>query len=134
MEIKILVCTHGHFGEELIKSVEMIGGQLKNTVAIPLLENMSMDDYYNAVKKELDENKVNFCLTDLFGGTPCNTLLNLSRDYNIEILCGVNLPVLLETSNCNFSSIEETKKHLMEIYQTNGFDVLEKMRRLNNVD
>lgn len=134
MKVKILICTHGCLGNELIKSVEMIGGKLKNTVSIPLLENMSMDDYYEAVKKELDEEKINFCLTDLFGGTPCNVLLNLSRDYNMEILCGVNLPVLLETSNCDFSSIEETKKHLIEIYQANGFDVLEKMRRLNHGD
>lgn len=134
MEVKILVCTHGHFGEELIKSVEMIGGHLKNTVAVSLLENMSMDDYYEAVKNELDKNAINFCLTDLFGGTPCNTLLNLSQDYKMEILCGVNLPVLLETSNCDFSSIEEVKKHLLDTYKISGFDILERMRELNYVD
>ncbi len=128
MELKILVCTHGRMGEELIRSVEMIGGQLKDTVAVSLLPGMSMDDYYEEVKKELDSNKVNLCLTDLFGGTPCNTLLNLSREFKMEVICGVNLPVLLETSTAdNFSTVEELKAHLIEVYKTCGFDVLEKL-------
>lgn len=128
MELNILVCTHGKMCEELIKSVEMIGGELKNTVAVPLLSSMSMDDYYNAVLEKLDANKVNLCLTDLFGGTPCNTLLNLSREYKMEIICGVNLPVLLETSTAdNYSSVEELKEHLVETYANSGFDVLKKM-------
>lgn len=129
MEMKILVCTHGRFGEELIRSAEMIGGKLRNITAVSLLEDMSMDDYYAAVKEGLDEQSVYLCLTDLFGGTPCNTLLNLSRDYNMEILCGVNLPMLLEaSSSCGFTAVEDLKKHLMEVYAMNGFDVLEKMK------
>ena len=132
MEIKILVCTHGRFGEELIRSVEMIGGKLKNTVAIPLLENMSMDDYYMAVKEELSDDVTHLCLTDLFGGTPCNTLLNLSRDYHMEIICGVNLPVLLESSSFDHdTNMKDFKKHLIEVYKMNGFDVLEKMKGNN---
>ena len=133
MKIKILICTHGRFGEELIKSTEMIGGKLKNVVAVSLLENMSMDDYYEAVKKELNENDTYLCLTDLFGGTPCNTLLDLSQNYPIEILCGINLPVLLEASSSyEYENLAELKKHLMEVYAMSGFDVLEKLRGVNN--
>ena len=128
MELNILVCTHGRMCEELIKSVEMIGGELKNTVAVPLLSSMSMDDYYNAVSEKMDENKVNLCLTDLFGGTPCNTLLSLSREYKVEIICGVNLPVLLETTMAHsYSSVDELKEHLVETYENGGFDVLKRM-------
>lgn len=127
--MKILVCTHGRFGEELIKSVEMIGGVLKNVTAVSLLPSMSMDDYEEAVVKELDEQEEYLCLTDLFGGTPCNTLLHLSQNYNMEIICGVNLPILLETSSANsFESMNELKKHLLKVYETNGFDVLERIR------
>ena len=128
MELKVLVCTHGKMGEELIRSVEMIGGDLHNTVTVSLLENMSMDDYYDAVKEALDENVVNLCLTDLFGGTPCNTLCNLSQEYEMRIICGVNLPVLLETSTAdNFGSVDELVEHLLEVYQACGFDVLKKL-------
>lgn len=128
MELNIVVCTHGRMCEELIKSVEMIGGELKNTVAVPLLSSMSMDDYYNAVLEKMDENKMNLCLTDLFGGTPCNTLLSLSREYKMEIICGVNLPVLLETTAADsYGSIEELKQHLVETYENSGFDVLKRM-------
>lgn len=56
MNKKILVCTHGRFGEELIKSAQMIGGNaFKNIKAVSLLPSMSMDDYYAAVAKELDK-------------------------------------------------------------------------------
>lgn len=128
MDLNILVCTHGRFCEELIKSVEMIGGELKNTTAVPLLPTMSMDDYYNSVLEKLDQNKINLCLTDLFGGTPCNTLLNLSREHKMEIICGVNLPVLLETTTAdNFESVDELKEHLVETYVNNGFDVLKRL-------
>ena len=45
MNKKILVCTHGRFGEELIKSAQMIGGNaFKNIKAVSLLPSMSMDD------------------------------------------------------------------------------------------
>ncbi len=133
--LKVLVCTHGKMGEEMIRSVEMIGGKLKNTVAVSLLEEMSMDDYYEAVEKELSKEMNYLCLTDLFGGTPCNTLLNLSQNYKMEIICGVNLPVLLETSMAdNFDSITELKNHLIEVYNTNGFDVLKKLGKENHGD
>lgn len=128
--MKILVCTHGRFGEELIRSVEMIQGTVKNVAAVSLLPVMSMENYEEAVKKELDMKDEYLCLTDLFGGTPCNTLLNLSREYKLEILCGVNLPMLLEAvSSHHNGSLEDLKAHLIEIYVENGFDVLEKIRK-----
>lgn len=63
MNKKILVCTHGRFGEELIKSAQMIGGNaFKNIIAVSLLPSMSMDDYYAAVAKELDKDALNVFL------------------------------------------------------------------------
>ena len=38
-------------------------------------------------------------LTDLFGGTPCNVAMMLREKYNAKVLCGVNLPMLIEAAN-----------------------------------
>ena len=46
----------------------------------------------------------------------------------MRIICGVNLPVLLETSTAdNFGSVDELVEHLLEVYQACGFDVLKKL-------
>lgn len=130
MNKKILVCTHGRFGEELIKSAQMIGGNaFKNIKAVSLLPSMSMDDYYAAVAKELDKDALSVCFVDLFGGTPCNTVLNLSREYNMEILCGVNMPMLLEVLTMNEDTeIDDLKERCVAAYGSNGFDVLKKLK------
>ena len=128
MNLNIIVCSHGRMCEELIKSVEMIGGELKDTVSIPLLPNMSMEDYCDAVKSNLKRECINICFVDLLGGTPCNALLSLSRSYKIEIISGVNLPMLLEsTTAMNYETVEEFKEHLLKTYRDSGIDVLKRM-------
>lgn len=93
----ILILTHGRFGEALIQSAEMIVGDLENVQAISLLPEMSAEEYRDKVQSYLAtvSGEV-ICLVDLFGGTPGNTIMILSREYPVSILSGVNLPMLLE--------------------------------------
>ena len=130
---KVLVCTHGRFGEELIKSVEMIAGPLTNTVAVSLLPGMSVEEYHEKLRTELDKENETLCLVDIFGGTPSHSVLYMSQEYQLDIICGVNLPVLLESSTMtSYDSKEEFKEHLIDVYKTNGYDVLERMRNNGN--
>lgn len=93
----IVILTHGRFGEALIQSAEMIVGDLENVQAISLLPEMSAEEYRDKVQSYLStvSGEV-ICLVDLFGGTPGNTIMILSREYPVSILSGVNLPMLLE--------------------------------------
>ncbi len=131
---KLLICTHGKFGEELVRSVEMIAGKLNNTIAISLLPTMSIDDYIEKIRDNLEEENNYLCLTDLFGGTPCNSLVSLSREYNLDIICGVNMPMVLEsTSILSSKSMDEIKEQLLHVYDNSGFDVLKKIKEgINN--
>ena len=52
-----LICTHGRFGEELIKSAEMIGGQLKNVYAFSLLQGVEPEIYMQQIEEKLKELK-----------------------------------------------------------------------------
>ncbi len=98
MENKYLIIgTHGKFGEELVKSAEMIIGKMNNVYVFSLLPHMSMQDYLIDIEKAMvNMPKETLCLVDLFGGTPSNTFAALSKKYNNHVVSGVNLAMLLE--------------------------------------
>lgn len=129
-EKKIIIGTHGKFGEELIKSAEMIIGNLENIKVFSLSSDMLPEEYYNNVEnalKELPERTL--CLTDLFGGTPCNTFIMLSKKYNNEIITGLNLPMLIEVcENINTLEIDE----LLSKIEYSSKDSIKNIKKLFN--
>ncbi|MGX8850479.1 PTS sugar transporter subunit IIA [Amedibacillus sp. YH-ame10] len=125
-DIKIFVCSHGKFCEELIKSAEMIAGKVENVFAFPLLQGMPPEDYKMLLEEELKKgpSKV-LCLVDLFGGTPCNTCAILSKTYDMEAITGLNLAMYLEvTSQMMQVPFEELKEIGICTLQESGKDVL----------
>lgn len=109
----IILLTHGKAGEELIKSAEMILGDFKNVYSFSLLPSMSPDDYAKEIKKVLDQvPKGTLVLTDLFGGTPSNVAIALSKDYDISVVSGLNIAMLIEADSARerLRGIELAKK------------------------
>ena len=97
MENMILLGTHGRFGEELIRSAELILGEMKNVRSFSLLPGMALEDYLPPAAEALKElPKGTLCLVDLFGGTPCNAFCALSREYENVVVAGLNLAMLME--------------------------------------
>ena len=95
--ISLFIFNHGRFGEELIKSAELITGKIEDIQAFSLLPGMSIEDFYESVKEPLlNTEKQKLILCDLFGGTPCNVAMMMSLQTDIEIVCGVNLPMLID--------------------------------------
>lgn len=98
--VAIIVATHGKFSREIIKSAEMIFGPQENVTAVTFKPGEGLDnltDKYQQALKELDtENGVLF-LVDLFGGSPFNAAANLlASKENMDMVTGVNLPMLIE--------------------------------------
>ncbi len=110
--IALIVSTHGNFSEELVKSSEMIFGAQKNVGVVTFKPSESTDNLiekYNNLINELDCKDGVLFMLDLFGGCPFNTasVLALKND-NMEIVSGVNLPMLLEVfGSRDFSSLSE---------------------------
>ncbi|GFI08742.1 MAG: PTS sugar transporter subunit IIA [Lachnospiraceae bacterium] len=96
----IMIMNHGRFGEELIASAELIVGTLEQVEAVSLTAGTSIEEYYEKAEAliQASRGKV-LILTDLFGGTPCNVAMMLREKYNAKVLCGVNLPMLIEAAN-----------------------------------
>lgn len=99
--IGALITTHGNLGNELIKAAELIKGPLDDILHISVDQTKNVEDLKkeisNAIKK-LDKGKGVLILTDLFGGTPSNISLSFIKEGKVEVLTGVNLPMVLKLS------------------------------------
>lgn len=99
--IGVLITTHGNLGNELIKAAELIKGPLNSLLHVSIDQTKGVEDLKkeigNAIKK-LDKGEGVLILTDLFGGTPSNISLSFMKDGKVEVVTGVNLPMLLKLS------------------------------------
>ncbi|MBN1823600.1 MAG: hypothetical protein JW803_04710 [Endomicrobiales bacterium] len=96
--IKILIITHGELGMEMIKTAELIVGKQEDVETLSLTQMDSLAGMCKRVEEELSKIKSEegiLILTDMLGGTPCNACLPFCKDYNIEIITGLNLYMLI---------------------------------------
>ena len=97
----ILIITHGKLCIELKSSVEFILDKAINRkiYTICIDENSrEFETYSNKISNSLIESKHNIIFTDMFGGTPSNISLPYYKKGFVEIISGVNLPMLLKAS------------------------------------
>lgn len=133
--IALIIGTHGKFSEELVKSAEMIFGSQENVGVVTFkpgegTENL-VEKYNNLINELNCEDGVLF-MVDLFGGSPFNaaSILALKND-NMEIVAGVNLPMLLEVfSSRDFLSLSE----LVTIAQNTGKDAIRSLIKQVNAN
>src|SRR5262249_13630774 len=96
--IGIAIITHGHFGEELLRTAQEIVGRQENVIAFAVTSETGMDNVgqfvEDALKAFAGPEGVLF-LVDMMGGTPCNTTLIKSREAHAEIVTGINLYMLI---------------------------------------
>lgn len=97
--IKILIVSHCGLTEELIKTAEVIAGKQENLFSIQKTiddDNLcSLQERISKILEEINDEKGTLILTDMLGGTPCNASVPMCQKFNIEVLTGVNLPMLL---------------------------------------
>lgn len=70
------------------------------------------------------------CLVDLIGGMPCNQCIRLSQHYDLQIVSGVNLPMLLELNDVrNEYPLSELIKYCLDVVSTSSKDVLSELNQ-----
>jgi len=101
--IGIVIVTHCQLGEALIGAAEFIIGNRPDS-----LESVSIDLNENAEKlrnkisqgiKKVEGQEGVLILTDMFGGTPSNLSYSFLEEGRIEVLSGVNLPILIQAAS-----------------------------------
>ena len=132
----ILVSTHGSTAEEIIKTAEMIIGKQENISFVNFFPGESTDDLMNKFQKELsllDCSKGALVMVDLFGGSPFNVISKLAFiNKNIEVITGVNIPMMLETLILRTSQDLEQLVIKAETTGINGITILDKNILENN--
>ena len=95
--IGIVIVTHSQLGDALIEAAEFIIGKiLEALVSVSIDLNESADA--KGIKSVSSEDGV-LILTDMFGGTPSNLSYSFLEEGHIEVISGVNLPILIQAVN-----------------------------------
>lgn len=108
--VGLLVVTHCDLGRELLNAAEFIVGSIDSADALSITETTGSEKMRKTIEgkvRELNSGKGVLILTDMFGGTPSNLSLSFLKARSVEVLTGVNLPMIIaivqnrKTSNLN---------------------------------
>jgi len=105
--IGVVVVTHGQLANELVNAAEMIVGDLPQFTAVSIGwhddVNDAREDISQAIARVRGEEGV-LLLTDMFGGTPSNIGMTFLETDRLEVITGVNLPMLIKLASLRRSS------------------------------
>ena len=105
--IGVVVVTHGQLATELVNAAEMIVGDLPRFTAVSIGwhddVNEAREDIAQAIARVDGEAGV-LVLTDMFGGTPSNLGMTFLAVDRVEVITGVNLPMLIKLAGLRTSS------------------------------
>ena len=111
-----IVVTHGRLAAELIATAELIVGKIGSLYAVSVAPSCSQEDarqQLEAAVKSADKGSGVLILTDLFGGTPSNLSISFLEDKRVEVVTGVNLPMMIKLpSVADNLDIDEVAKML----------------------
>lgn len=124
----ILIVSHGSVAESFCGTAEMIMGEIENIRTAGIQPGVSSQEFGEKIEKLADEiynDNGLLVLTDLYGGTPCNvSIMNLLNKYSkVQIISGLNLPILLEALGSRSSSLEEVTDKLIKVGKEGIIDV-----------
>jgi len=95
-----LIVSHGKLADELLSAAQKIEGQLAGIEAVPLEWNDSVDEAREKIRLALARigggQRGVIIFTDMFGGTPSNISLSFLEKDKVEIVTGVNLPMIVK--------------------------------------
>ncbi len=124
--IGLVLVTHGRLADELVAALEHVVGPQPNVATVCIGPDDDMEqrrlDILNSSAKVNDGSGV-VVLTDMFGGTPSNLAISIMDKAEIEVIAGVNLPMLIklasvrhhETLNQAVSSAQEAGRKYINV-------------------
>jgi len=99
--IGLLIISHCNLGREFLNAAELIMGRLENADAISITQIEKSEEMLKSISDKiaaLDRGQGVLILTDMFGGTPSNLSLSFLEEERVEVLSGVNLPMVVSVA------------------------------------
>jgi len=100
--IGMVLVTHGQLAKEFIAALEHVIGPQRNMTAICIGPDDDMEERRKEILDSVtraDEGQGVVLLTDMFGGTPSNLAISVLDQGRVEVIAGVNLPMLIKLSS-----------------------------------
>src|SRR3954452_8828961 len=131
--IGVVVATHGNLAQELIRTAEAVVGKLAQVAPASVVA--SHPDVRHTIEeaiRNVDQGDGVLLLTDLLGGSPTNLCLSFLNERQVEVVTGVNLPMLLKISGLRASGkpIAQIAHDLAEAGQRSIGHLSESLRRM----
>lgn len=107
--VGIIIITHANYGAALLSATESILGSIPNCVAMSVDMTADVEETVNKLRdtvESMDKGNGVLILTDMFGGTPTNLSLSLLSTDSVEVVTGVNLPMILRAASQNPTRVE----------------------------
>ena len=124
-----VIVSHGHVATELLAAAETVVGDLSHIVAVSIGWHDDVEAAKNEIEraiKNVSQGRGVILLTDMFGGTPTNISAMFLKDGEVEIVTGVNLPMVIKlASNAKEVSLAELAQEIEDqgkqaIYRTSA--------------
>ncbi len=119
--VGILIVTHRQLAEALLSASDLILGRLEKVVAVSLDPSAMPDDARHQIAEGLA--KLNgtdgvLILTDMFGGTPSNLSLSFLKEGQVEVISGVNLPMLIKVNQLRHGTYANLREMALALQQS----------------
>ena len=116
--VGVVVVTHGQLATELVNAAETIVGDLPRFAAVSIgwhdAVELAREEIAQAVAR-VDSGTGVIVLTDMFGGTPSNLAITFLAEGRVEVVTGVNLPMLLKlASTREVADLREVARRIRE--------------------
>lgn len=95
----IIIVSHGDYGSAILRTAEFILGPISDCSSISVDAGHEVSETVRRLEdaaERLDKGAGVIILTDMFGGTPTNLALSLLVKHHVEVVTGVNMPMLLK--------------------------------------
>jgi PTS system mannose-specific IIA component len=105
--IGVVVVTHGQLATELVNAAEMIVGDLPQFTAVSIGWHDDVNEAREVIAQAIDRVRSDagvLLLTDMFGGTPSNLAMPFLEKDRLEVITGVNLPMLIKLAGLRRST------------------------------
>lgn len=112
--IGLVLVTHGRLALELVAALEHVVGPQENVATVCIGPDDDMEQRRQEIVTKAGETNTGkgvIVLTDMFGGTPSNLAISIMENTEIEVIAGVNLPMLIKLASIRSSqSLDDAAK------------------------
>ena len=123
MKIGVVIVTHYRLGEEFLNAVRLIVPETPEFHSVAIDPKQTVDEMRDSIAtalKAADQGNGVLVLTDMFGGTPSNMSLSFVEGAGVEVVTGLNLPMLIKLATLTEEkSLEELAKFIKSYGQRN---------------